>query len=148
MDRNVLERLNSEIERYKVSLRYFARTCDWGSFRSKAAQLFDYLESTEVSLVKTRFYGTIGIIVMTLVAVVMLFTALGNVIAPFVARYRDGLLVVVLGAYGLGLLLLLELRLYLSIRTSRHGKRVDRFIRAIEGDVRSYMGPDACRPQG
>ncbi len=146
MDRNVLERLNSEIERYKVSLRYFARTCDWGSFRSKAAQLFDYLESTEVSLVKNRFYGTIGIIVMTLVAVVTLFSAMGSVIAPFV-QYRDDLLVVILGVYGLGLLLLLELRLYLSIRTSRHRKSEDRFIRAVEGDVRSSRGPDACRTQ-
>ncbi len=144
MDKKSLEVLSREIGQYRQALRYFAGACDWESFRSKAAQLFEYLESATATLLEKRYHLTVAFALLLLAAGILLFIALGRTNVLFFARYREAIALVMLAIYAFELLLLLELRLYLSIRASQQKKREDRFIKNIEGKARAGLGRDAC----
>ncbi len=144
MDKRFSEIFNKEVDRYQSALRYFAQVCDWESFEANAAKLFEYLESTEVSLLKKKFHRTIIIILVVLVAALALFATLGSAV-PFFTKYRDLPTITVLVGSIFELLLLLELRLYLNIRASRQKRREEQFIRGIEGDAKANLKTDACR---
>jgi hypothetical protein len=144
MDMYEIERFKRQVSGYRDSLLYFSGACQWDSFRSKAAELFASLESTEMSLLRGKFQASVSVILMALAAMLMLVTALGSVGVALDAGLRQGFLLLAVSIYALALLLLLELKLYLSIRTSHQRKRQDRFINELERDARARMGEDAC----
>ncbi len=144
MDEKFQEKLNAEIERYKKALLFFARVCDWESFRANAAKLFEYLESVEVSLLKKKFYRAVTIILIAIAAAVGVFSILSRNGGPFFEKYR---VVVALGAaVGLffELLLVLEMQLYLSFMASRQKRREARFIKGITDDAKAYLKTETC----
>ncbi len=144
IDKKSLEVLNREVGQYRQALRYFAGTCDWESFRSKAAQLFEYLESATAKLLEKRYQLTVAFALILLGAGILLFVALGRTNVLFFARHREAIALVMLAIFACELLLLLEFRLYLSIWASQQKKREDRFIKKIEGNARAHLGADAC----
>ncbi len=138
------EKLNPEIEQYKKALLFFARVCDWESFRTNAAKLFEYLESVEVSLLKKKFYRTIAIILIALAAALGVFSIVSSAGSPFFEKYR---IVVAVGAVAglfFELLLVLEMHLYLSFRASKQKRREARFIKGITDDIKAYLKTEIC----
>lgn len=149
MARNDGEDLIGELDRYRRALLYLGGSCDWDAFHAKAAQLFEYLEATGIAaLLKRRLYPAIAGVAIVLVAVFPLFGLLGSSGFPFLAGHQDAVAMAVLAVYACGLLSLLELRLYLSMRALRRKKREAEFIRSLEAAERTALGPDACSMPG
>ncbi len=144
MDGNERVDLGRELDRYRRALRYLAGTCAWDAFHAKAAQLFDYLEPTGVTLLKQRLHMIVAGVVIGLVAVFAVFSALGSAGIPFFSEHRDAVALLILAVYLCELLLLLEMRLYLSLRSSRRSKREAEFVGGLEKVAREALGPDAC----
>ncbi len=148
MDRDERVDLGREFETYRRALRYLAGVCDWGAFRAKAAQLYEFLEETGVALLKQRLRLVIAGVLIGLVTAFVVFGALGSAGLPFFEQHQDALAMIILAVYLCELLFLLEVRVYLSLRSSRRKKREAEFIRDIETVARGALGPDTCRMPG
>ncbi len=144
MDERTANKLNDEISRYKRALIFFAKTCDWFSFYSNAVTLFEYLESVELSLLKRKLHQVIEIITVALVLAVVIFSSVNITASPLLMKYRGPLVIIAAAAILFELFLLVELRLYTSIKTRNQQKRKDRFVRNIEHDFKEQFEADTC----
>jgi len=138
------EKIDREIDRYQNALRYFALGCDWESFESKAAKLFEYLEATEVLLLKRKFHRTVAIILIVLVTAFACISTLGSIGVSFFLKFRTQLALIILAGCFYELMLLLEFNVYLHVRLSRQKMREDRFIRGIEDDAKAFVRRGPC----
>lgn len=144
MDRQVTRKLDNEISRYRKTLVYFAKTCDWKNFQNRAATLFDYLESVELFLLKKKIYQLFNIIFAVLAVTFLIFTTLSGSVSPLLMKYWGQLALSVAAAIFLGVLFFLELRMYTSIKATRLKKRKEKFIKTIEDNFKTQLGADAC----
>src|SRR5512142_975493 len=71
MKRELAERFNREVENHRKALLYYARKCDWETFKAKAGRLFDYVESVEFRELERRFYSIFNLILGFLVLAVI-----------------------------------------------------------------------------
>jgi len=63
MKRELNERFNYEVDRYRKALLFYAKQCQWDTFKANAGRLFDYVESIEMSEIERRFFNISKIIV-------------------------------------------------------------------------------------
>lgn len=144
MDEWRSNKLNDEISRYKKALIFFAKACYWFDFHSNAATLFEYLDSVELSLLKRKLRQVIEIVSVALVLAIVIFSSVNITDSPLLIKYRGQLVLIAAAAILFELLLLIELRLYVNIKTRNQQKRKDRFIRNIEHDFKEQFGADTC----
>ena len=144
MDKQFANKLNVEIIRYRKALTYFAKTCDWRDFQLNAATLFDYLESVELSLIKNKFYHVIVIIFMVLVVALVMFCSVDITTSPLLKKYHDQFVLSMAAAIFFELLLLFELNLCISIKTTNQKRRKKQFVRKIENDFKTQLDADTC----
>jgi hypothetical protein len=144
MDERTANKLIDEINRYKNALIFFAKTCDWFDFHSNAATLFEYLESVELSLLKRKLHQAIEIIPAALVLAIVIFSSVNITASPLLMKYREQIVLIAAAAILFELFLLVELRLFVNIKTKNHQKRKDRFIRNIEHVFKDQFGADTC----
>lgn len=142
------EDMKRELDGYRRALRYLGGTCDWSAFHAKAAQLFEYLETAGMASLKRRIEVATASVVIALVAAFAVFGSLGSAGVPFFAEHRETAAAVMVTLYAAAILVLLELRLYLSVLSARRQKREAEFVTAVEEAARVALGPDACSMPG
>lgn len=142
MERTRAEAFNAEVERYRKALLYYARKCDWETFKAKAGRLFDYLESIEMSETERRFSSITKIIVAALVAVLLVIWRMHVVTTPEQESVRRLVILTALSISSFEFFFLLNFAKYRKIKKSFYGKRRARFIYLIEQDFRTMTVPE------
>ena len=144
MDKQFTKRLDNEISRYRKTLDYFAKTCDWKNFHRNAATLFDYLESAELFLLKKKIYQLFDIILIVLAVTFVMLSTLSGTVSPWLMKYWGQLALSVAVAIFLGVLFFLELRMYTSFKATRLKKRKEEFIKNMENNFKTQLEADTC----
>ncbi len=138
MRRSLYESINNEVELYRRALVFFAKAREWEAFEKKAGILFDYLESTELTVLERKFYSMFFLILAVLVAIVIVALKADERFLPMIMQYKEYVasLVAFTGCYEL--YFYLNYRLYVEGKMSRYKKRKEQFIRNIENDFREF----------
>jgi hypothetical protein len=139
MKKELAERFNSEIERYRQTLLHHARSCDWDTFKMKAGNLFDYVERVELSEIENRFFKTFRAILLVLVVVVIAIINMDVSIHPDLQRLKYTILWLAIAGSCFELYFFLNFRRYMEIKITYYKKRKDRFIMNIEKDFRKIV---------
>ncbi len=144
MKREVAKQFNEEVERYRRTLLYFARKCDWEEFKVRAGRLYEYLERVEASERERRFYRVFSsILAMLTLGVVALLSVDPTASAGWI-DYRRSLFLAALAGCSFELFFYLNFRWYAGVRMAGFLKRREAFIKGIERDFRAFDMP----PQG
>ncbi len=130
---------NEEITRYKNTLLFYARKCDWDTFKVNAGRLFDYIESIEMSETKRKFLKVFGLILAVLVPSVLFILKIHMGGCPTLLRLRDVLGLTVIAGCGFEFYFFLNFRMYMDVKTALYKKRRERFIKNIEQDFRKMI---------
>lgn len=136
MTREHARQFSDEIERYRRSLVYFARVCEWEEFTSRAGRLFDYVESVEFRELERRFFRTFYAVLAPLAAGVLLLVLLDFPAAAELQRLRNALVLGALCVSSFELFFYFDYRTYREVRIRHAGQRREQFIRSLERDFR------------
>lgn len=138
MKRELAEQFSQEVDNYRKALLYYARKCDWETFKTKAGKLFDYVESVEFRELERRFFRVFSFILAVLVlAVVGLFSVdFGG--HQDLMRLKNVFILSALAVSSFELYFFLDYRMYINFKTFSSKKRRENFIRSIERDFRRY----------
>ncbi len=63
MENELQRKINEEVTRYKNSLAFYAKKCEWDTFKINAGRLFDYLEKVEMSEFERKFFSASKVII-------------------------------------------------------------------------------------
>jgi hypothetical protein len=88
MNKELADRFNDNVERYRLALLDYARKCDWETFKAKAGNLFDYVEVVEVSEIERRFFRIFKSVLVVLVAVIAAIVNMDPSIHPNLDQLR------------------------------------------------------------
>jgi hypothetical protein len=142
MKHELNEIFNKEVDRYKNTLIFYAKQCEWDTFKVNAGRLFDYVESIEMSEIERRFFNISKVIVAVLAVVVVVILRLNIINLPEIAGYETAGLkkIIILAALAGGcfeVYFLLNFKLYMKYKTNFYKKRKERFIIDIERDFKN-----------
>ena len=138
MTRELARQFNEEVEQYRRSLLYFARTCEWDQFKSRAGALFEYLENIEASELEKRFYAVFYCVLGALLLGVFLLLGIEPVAHADWVEHRTSLLMATLSGCSFELFFYINFRRYVEVRMAGFMRRREAFIRGIERDFRSF----------
>jgi hypothetical protein len=141
MDRQWRDRFNEEVERYRKSLIYYAKSCEWETFDNKAGILFDYLEMIEQRALERRFFSTFFIILAILAAAAVAILITDDRAFPVLLKYRNDIVLSAIAVSNFELYFYLDFRMYVKARMSRYKKRREQFIKNIERDFKEVIIP-------
>lgn len=139
MKKEIADRFNEEVERYRRALLHYARTRDWDTFKKKAGNLFDYVEWIESSELENRFFRIFKSILVVLVAVVIAIVNMDVTVNPDLQRLRNSIILLAIAGSCFELYFYLDFRMYMDVKTTYYRKRRDTFIRNIEKDFREII---------
>ncbi len=139
MKKELAERFNEEVERYRRSLLQYARKCDWDKFKIKAGSLFDYVEVVEVSEVERRFFRIFRSVLVVLAAVVVAIANMNTGINPELLRIKYTIITLAIAGFCFELFFFLDFRMFMQSKSAYYKTRKDRFIRNIERDFRQMV---------
>lgn len=139
MHREFANRINEEVERYKNALLYYAKLCEWDSFKSKAGALFDYLEAIELSEIQRKFFRVFKIILLGLVIIIVIILKMNGEAYPALLRFKDSIVIMAIAGSCFELYFFLDFRLYVEHKMSWYKKRREQFIRNMEKDFREII---------
>jgi len=139
MERRRAEVFSEEVERYRKALLYYARACDWETFKAKAGKLFDFLESTEMSEIQRRFYRITRVIVVVLALVVLMILKVQPAMPPEMEGLRKLIILSGLSISSFELYFFLNFKRYLAVKTVFYNKRRENFIAGIEQDFKTMV---------
>jgi len=134
MENELYNKFNEEINRYRNSLLFYARKCDWDTFKLNAGRLFDYVESFEMTVLERKFFRITKIIVAVLFFMVILILKMNPDIYPELARVNEFMTVTAIATCGFQVFFLFNYRMYLKGKLSCYKKRRERFIMNIQRD--------------
>jgi hypothetical protein len=137
---------NAEVEQYRNSLLYYAKACEWDTFKEKAGRLFDYVESIEMSEIERKFFNISKVIVAVLAIVVVVILKLNMSTLPEIAGIKKLIIIMALAGGSFEVYFFLNFKTYMKNKTNFYKKRKERFIIDIDGDfknisVQSYKEP-------
>jgi hypothetical protein len=138
MNTDMHRKFNDEVARYKNSLLFYARKCDWERFKVSAGRLFDYVESIEMSEIERRFFNISKIVVVILGIAVAVIFRLNPGIFPEAGRVKELLTLSAIAGCCFEVYFFFNFRKYMQGKTVYYKKRRERFIRNIENDFRSF----------
>lgn len=136
MKKELADKFNEEIERYRRALLQYARKCDWDTFKIKAGSLFDYVEWVEVSEIESRFFKIFKSILFVLVVILIAIVNMDVTINPDLQRLKFTVILAAIAGSCFELYFFIDFRMYMDVKTSYYKQRKDRFIRSIEKDFR------------
>jgi hypothetical protein len=140
MDRDLRVRLNEEVERYRRALIYYAKSCDWDTFKHKAGSLFDYLESIELSELERRFFRVFRMVLFVLIAATAFLLQLNHGYFPALVKYKTTFTAAAMAVSGFEFFFYIDFRVYVKAKLAASKKRREWFIRSIEQDFKSGNG--------
>lgn len=144
MEKELGERFNDEVERYRRALLYYARKCDWETFKTRAGSLFDYVEVIELSEIERKFFRIFRAVLVMLVAVLVAIANIDVSIHPALLRIRYTVIVLAVAGSCFELYFFLNFRMFMEAKSTLYKKRKDRFIRNIEQDFRGIITSKPC----
>ncbi len=136
MKKELAERFNENIERYRQALLEHACKCDWDRFKTKAGNLFDYVEIVEGSEIERRFLAIFKSVLVVLVAVIAAIVNMGTSIDPDLQQVRYSITVLAVAGTCFEVYTYMTFRSVMIAKSIHRKIRKDRFIRGIEQDFR------------
>jgi len=147
MNRTLHKTFNEEVSRYKNSLLFYAKQCNWDTFRSRAGRLFDYIESVEKQEMERRFFKVFKIILSFLFFSVFFIININPVSHPEMSRIKDMLIIAALSGCCYELYFFISFRYYVKHKIAFYEKRRERFIYNLKGDFRDIIVPSVVEQQ-
>ncbi len=141
MNRTVHKTFNKEVSRYKNSLLFYAKQCDWETFKSKAGSLFDYIESVEIREIERKFFKIFKIILSVLFFAVFFIISVNPDANPELSRVKEIMIIAALAGCCYELYLFISFRFFMKHKKHFYTKRRERFIINIQGDFRDIIVP-------
>jgi hypothetical protein len=137
---------NAEMERYRKSLLYYAKACEWDTFKDNAGRLFDYVESIEASEIERKFFNISKVIIVILSIVVVVIMKLNAADLPAIAGLKRIIILMGLAGGSFEIYFFCNYKMYMKHKTNLYKKRKEKFIYNIERDfkdmtVQSYKEP-------
>ncbi len=142
MKRELLRAFNEKVDKYRIALRDYAKRREWDAFEKNAAELFDYVERVEISVVQRRFQKISAIIIVLLFIFASLILKVHIDATPELLRMKKLMVLTTIGGGGFEFFFVMNFRIYLGRKKAYYRKRRERFIKSIEDDFRNY-----CLPQ-
>ena len=143
MNRTLHKTFNNEVSRYKNSLLFYAKMCDWKTFKTRAGSLFDYIESVEMMEIERKFFRIFKVILSILFFAVLFIISVNPEANPEMSRTRDIIIIAALAGCCYDLYLFISFRFYMKHKINFYKKRRERFILNIQGDFRDIIVPAA-----
>ena len=143
MKKELCRQFNEEVNRFRGSLLFYARMCDWDNFKIVAGRLFDYAESIEISEVERRFFNWFKLILAGLLLIVFLVFKMNPEMYPWIERFKDNLTLIAAAGCCYEIYFFLNFRRYMQMKTFLAKKRRELFINNIEQDFREMTISDA-----
>jgi len=144
MDHELADRINEEIGRYKNALLYYAKQCEWDSFKSKAGMLFDYLEAIELSEIKRKFFRILKIILFVLAICIVIILNISGEAYPALLRFKDSIVIMAIAGSCFELYFFLDFRIYVEHKMFWHKQRREEFMWNMEKDFKEIIVKPAC----
>jgi len=141
MNRTLHKTFNREVSQYKNSLLFYAKLCDWETFKLKAGHLFDYLESVEIREIERKFFKIFKVILSFLFIAVFFIILLNTEANPEMSNIKQNLIIAALAGCCYDLYLFITFRYYMKHKETFYRKRRERFIVNIKGDFRDIIVP-------
>lgn len=138
MKRELAEQFNQEVDNYRKALLFYARKCDWETFKAKAGRMFDYVESVEFRELERRFFRVFNLILGILVLAVIGLFSVDFGVNQELMRLKNFFIVSALAVSSFELYFFIDYRMYINFKTFSFRKRREKFIRGIEQDFRRY----------
>ncbi len=139
MEKELAEKFNDVVERYRQALLHYARQCDWDMFKTKAGSLFDYVEVIELSEIERRFFRVFKSVLVVLVLAVAAIVNMDITVRPDLQRLRYTVIVLGIAGSCFEVYFFLTFRWFMVAKSLYHKKRKDRFIRNMEKDFRDFI---------
>lgn len=136
MNNELHKAFNETVHRYRNSLVYYARKCDWDTFKVIAGKLFDYVETIEAAELKRRFFKNFGLVMVVLFCMLVFVLSLDPNSSPGIERLKRVIFLAAIGGSGFEFFFFMNFRIYMKYKSELYKSRKERFIRDIEGDFR------------
>jgi len=137
MKRELSEKFNKEVDRYRKALLFYAKQCQWDTFKANAGRLFDYVESIEMSEIERRFFNISKIIVVIITALIVVILKLNVTPLPEIAGLKKIIIITALGICGFEIFFFFNFKVYKRHKANFYKKRKERFIVDIERDFKN-----------
>ena len=135
------KQFNDEINRYKYTLRFCAKICEWETFKVKAGKLFDYVESIEMMEIEHKFFKISKVMAAILFLFLVVIFQIDPAIHPEYARFRELLILTAIAGCCFEVYFFFNFRMYMKGKTLYYTARKEDFIRNIEEDFRGFTIP-------
>jgi hypothetical protein len=139
MDSELRKRFNEEINRYRNALLFYAKKCEWDTFKINAGKLFDYVESIEISEIEREFFRITKILLFVVFLMVILVYKMNPSVYPGLEKIKDIVTLIAIGSCGFEVYFFFSFRMYMQNKSIFYKKRKERFIRDIENDFRNMV---------
>lgn len=136
MQKELADRFNDNVERYRRILWDLADKSDWEKFRARAGNLFDYVEVVEVSEIERRFFRIFKSVLVVLVAVFIAIVNMDTAANPQLQHMRYSISVLAVAGICFEFYSYMTFRSFMIAKTLYRKKRKDRFIWGIQQDFR------------
>lgn len=137
MEQELNTKFNEEISRYKNTLLFCAKQCDWDTFQEEAGRLFDYCETIEMSEIKKRFLNISKIILAVLVVFLIAIIKINPDVYPKLARINELLLLTAVAICCFEVYFFHVFRMFVKGKSLYYDKRREEFVRDIESDFKN-----------
>ena len=136
MKREIHNKFNEEVNRYRKALLFHAKKCDWGTFKLNAGRLFDYVEAIEMSEIERRFFAITKGVVAILFFMVLFIVKMNPHLYPQLERLNELMTIAAVAVCCFEVYFFYNFRIYMTTKTALYNKRRETFIRDIEQDFR------------
>jgi hypothetical protein len=144
MKKELNKKFNEEMTRYKETLFFYAKKCDWESFKDNAGRLFDYVESIERLETERRFFNVSKVIVAILFPAVLAIMKVNPQLYPGFEKIKDQMIIIAIGGCCFEVYFFYTFRKYMQGKSVYYNRRKARFIRNIEEDFRDMSLPGSA----
>jgi hypothetical protein len=139
--RELLKAFNEKVDKYRIALSDYAKRREWDAFEKNAAELFDYVERIEISVVQKRFQAISNVIIVVLFVFASLILKVHIDATPELIRMKRLIVLSTIGGGGFEFYFVMNFRLYMERKKTCYRKRRERFVKNIEDDFRNYCIP-------
>ncbi len=136
MQKELADRFNDNVERYRLALLEHASKREWDRFKTKAGNLFDYVEVVEVSEIERRFFRIFKSVLIVLVAVFGAIANMNTAVHPDLQQVRYSITVLAIAGICFEVYSYMTFRSFMIAKSLYRKKRKERFVRGIERDFR------------
>ena len=147
MNRTLNKTFNKEVNKYKNSLLFYAKQCDWDTFKPRAGSLFDYIESVEIQEIERKFFKIFTFILSFLFFAVFLIISFNPGSNPEMSRIKEIMIIAALAGCCYELYFFISFRFYIRHKNIFYKKRRDCFIHNLKGDFRDIIVPSVVEQQ-